>query len=312
MTLFLLLSAVILLLLLNGLQFRRNREKDRQLQYITKKINSIITQGTSEKLLVVTGDKQLQALLAAINQLLSEKQSTAVNFQQTELAMKKMLVNISHDLKTPLTVVLGYLEAILTEQQPHPQVTDARLNKVQQKVKELLELMNKFFDLARLESEDKLPVLAKVNISEICKKNILFFYDVIQTEGLEAVIEIPDLPVYTYSEEESLDRILNNLLSNAIRYGKEGKVVGLKLHHDEHNVYIEVWDKGKGIHEKHADKVFERMYTLEDSRNKLYVGSGLGLTITKRLVEKLNGTIELVSKPYEKTTFRLKFKKLAY
>ncbi len=69
---------------------------------------------------------------------------------------------------------------------------------------------------------------------------------------------------------------MNNLISNAITYGDDGKTLGMTLRDDETNVYIDVWDTGKGIDESHIDKVFERMYTLEDSRNRLYQGSGLG------------------------------------
>ena len=93
---------------------------------------------------------------------------------------------------------------------------------------------------------------------------------------------------------------MNNLISNAITYGDDGKTLGVTLRGDETSVYIDVWDTGKGIDESHIDKVFERMYTLEDSRNRLYQGSGLGLTITKRLVEAMDGKIHLSSKPYKK------------
>ena len=87
-------------------------------------------------------------------------------------------------------------------------------------------------------------------------------------------------------------------------------IIGLNLRSDENYVYVDVWDKGKGISEIHKDRVFERMYTLDDSRNKLYQGSGLGLTITKRLVEKLGGEIFLESIPYEKTSFTFKLKRI--
>ena len=75
---------------------------------------------------------------------------------------------------------------------------------------------------------------------------------------------------------------------------------------------IDVWDKGRGIDEIHKERVFERLYTLEDSRNKSFQGSGLGLTITKRLVEKIGGEISLSSKPHEKTTFSIKLKIIEY
>ena len=109
------------------------------------------------------------------------------------------------------------------------------------------------------------------------------FYDLVTTKGFQVHIDIPERNIYALGNVEVLGRVLNNLISNAITYGDDGKTLGMTLRDDETSVYIDVWDKGKGIDESHIDKVFERMYTLEDSRNRSYQGSGLGLTITKRL-----------------------------
>lgn len=90
-------------------------------------------------------------------------------------------------------------------------------------------------------------------------------------------------------------------------------MLGLKLYPaDAGRVCIEVWDRGKGIAEGHEDKVFERLYTLEDSRNRDYQGSGLGLTITKRLTEQMNGTISLSSQPNVRTAFTLSFPRQSF
>lgn len=183
---------------------------------------------------------------------------------------------------------------------------------IHQKANEVIQLMNKFFDLSKLESGDREVALSRVEAGEVCRRNILSFYDILSAKGSEVEIEIPDGAVYFMGNEEALDRILSNLLSNAISYGDAGGVLGLKLYSDENKVYIEVWDRGKGISEVHQDKVFERLYTLEDSRNRAYQGSGLGLTITKRLTEQMNGTITLVSQPYVRTVFTLTFRRLRF
>ncbi|MES9778055.1 ATP-binding protein, partial [Bacillus velezensis] len=94
--------------------------------------------------------------------------------------------------------------------------------------------------------------------------------------------------------------------------GSDGKVVGLKIRIADNDVFVEVSDKGKGINELHKDRVFERMYTLEDSRNTNYQGSGLGLTITKRLVEQMGGSISLDSVPFQKTIFSVRLKRIRF
>jgi signal transduction histidine kinase len=290
-------------------QYRVYLTRSKNLKYICNKLNDIIANNTHENLLVVTDDKALIPLLIEINSLLDDNSKNLANYLKTEIAMKRMLSNISHDLKTPLTVVLGYIEAISLDKNMHSEERNVMLAKVYHKANEVFELIQKFFDLARLESGDSNILLSKVNMNEICRKNMLAFYDILTTRGLSVEIAIPEYSIYATGNEESLDRVLNNLLSNAIKYGSDGKVIGLTLRCDEEFAYIDVWDKGKGIGEFHRDRVFERMYTLEDSKNKLYQESGLGLTITKRLVQIMGGDISLHSEPFEKTMFSVKLKR---
>ncbi len=83
-------------------------------------------------------------------------------------------------------------------------------------------------------------------MNDICKRNILHYYDTVQSKGFQATIEIPDTPVYAQANEEALDRILQNLLSNAIQYGAAGKFIGMTLSYDETNIAVTVWDREKG------------------------------------------------------------------
>ncbi|MCY8497098.1 HAMP domain-containing histidine kinase [Bacillus atrophaeus] len=308
----LLIGAVIILAVVNMAQYQMKRSRDRSLEYITKKLNSLTEQHPAGQILLLTDDRKLQALLVQINQLLDDNQKITARFTRTEHSMKRMLTNMSHDLKTPLTVVLGYIEAIQNDSDLADAERKALLEKLHQKTYEIIRLMNSFFDLAKLESGDKEIPITKIHINELCKKNILSFYDVVQAKGYEAAIDIPDIPVYAKGNEEALDRVFQNLLSNAIQYGGDGKVIGLSLSSDEQHVYISVWDRGKGIGEREQERVFERLYTLEESRNKSFQGSGLGLTITKRLVEQMGGAIALQSKPYERTAFTITLKRMTY
>lgn len=307
------LSIIILILLgIICFQYMSQKKRSADLKYTYKKLDNIIDNSSNEKLLVFTDDKELISLLKGINKLLEYNQKVQADYSKTEIAMKKMLSNISHDLKTPLTVVLGYIETIKLDKDISREERDLLLCKVENKAREVLELINKFFDLAKLEAGDKDIPLTRVNVKELCLKTLLGFYDVLTSNGIEVHIDVPEESIFSMGNEEAIDRILNNLISNAIKYGNEGKFLGLSLKSDEDYVYLEVWDKGKGISERHKDKIFERMYTLEDSRNKQYQGSGLGLTITKRLVEALGGEILLESRPYERTAFIVKLKKITY
>lgn len=308
----LLLIVIVILLTIIFFQYQSKIHRSKDLKYIQNKLNMIINENDMQKLLVVTDDREIKELLIVINSLLDINQKVLADYRKKEISMSKMLSNISHDLKTPLTVVLGYIETIKLDENITREEREILLLKVHNKTLEVIELINKFFDLAKLESGDKEIPLTRININEMCRKNILDFYDNLSAKGFEVDIQIPEIPVYALGNLEALDRIMNNLISNAIKYGSDGNYLGLTLTCDEKSVYIEIIDKGKGIDETNIEKVFERMYTLEDSRNKLYQGSGLGLTITKKLVNKLRGEIILKSKSHLKTCFTVKLKRINY
>lgn len=293
-------------------QYAQKKNESKNLKYIKDKLNSIIKDKTDEKVLIVDADKEMSELLVEINKFIDFNQKVLADYSEKEISMRKMLSNISHDLKTPLTVVLGYIETIKLEPDLKSEEKEILLSRAYDKTLEIVKLINKFFDLSKLESGDKDISITRINISEVCRKNILNYYETLTSKGIEVNIDIPELNIYAMGNEEALDRVLSNLISNAIKYGSDGKIIGLNLRYDEEFAYVDIWDKGKGIEEKDQDKVFERLYTLEDSRNKYYEGSGLGLTITKRLVEKMGGEIILESKPYEMTTFTFKLIRVTY
>lgn len=307
-TLFIVTICVILLML-NVLQLLRSRSRSRHLRFIAHTVQRLTKEQTGERVKLMTSDRDLRQLLVAINRLLDEKQKSQVHFQRQEMKIRKMLANVSHDMKTPLTVILGYTETLLQEQRQaeSPNRSEPRLENIHHKCKEILELIQQFFDLARLESGDHELVMQKIAINEVCKERMLSFYDLIQAESLQIELDIPPRPLYIMADIKALERILDNLISNAIRYGKDGHIVGLRLYTKERDVHVEVWDRGEGIQEKDKDKVFERSYRLDDARNRKVPGSGLGLTICKRLTEEMGGGIRLDSRPFVRTSFTLTF-----
>lgn len=290
-------------------QYQSIKRRNKELVYITNKLERMKASQFNERIRIVTDDQQLIEMLDWLNQMVDDYQENVRQYKKTKASMKRMLTNVSHDLKTPLTVIAGYIEMLQNQPQMNEQERIRLLQQIHSKTLEIITLMNTFFDLAKIESGDKDIPLDKVNVTEICKNNLLLFYEWIQMKGLEVVIELPEKPVLALGNEEALNRVLTNLISNALRYGADGKMIGLKVYYDESRVYVEVFDKGKGVNEAEQDHVFERLFTLEESRNKAFQGSGLGLTITKRLVEEMQGDISLHSKPFEKTSFTFSLKR---
>ncbi|WP_018885804.1 sensor histidine kinase [Paenibacillus massiliensis] len=298
-------STVVLFIIVIVMVFRQHA-RNRQLAYIHEKLNSIMDKDTYERLLVFNSDAQIGQLLIDMNRLLDHAHRAGARFANQEIEIRRMLSNISHDLKTPLTVVLGYSETLLHSRRLEMKEREEMTAKIHDKAQEVLRLVHSFFDLTKLEAGDAEMVLSRVNASELCRLKLLSFYDMLASLGMDLELSMPDEDLYVRGNAEALERVLDNLITNAMKYGMDGRMLGLTLEPaDDRKVMIHVWDKGKGIPEKEHHRVFERMYTLEDSRNRLYQGSGLGLTITKRLVEHMGGHIDLRSVPYERTVFTI-------
>lgn len=301
---FLALTVIFLTLILIYQRFVFTRGIQSELIKKTEKLREIMEKDSDEKIMVFTENKVLKDLDGQINLLLLKHQKVKADFKREEISSKKMLSNISHDIKTPLTVILGYLE-IMGLNRPE----DEMLKKAQSKAKEVMNLINQFFTLAKLESGDTNIILTKINITETCKETVLGFYDILLQKDFTVDISIPETAIFVQGEKDSISRILQNLLSNVIRYGIDGKYLGIALRQDENSVSIDVMDKGKGIPNEFASNVFDRLYTMEDSRNRDIQGNGLGLTIAKNLALKLGGDLLLTSEPWVKTIFTLRLKK---
>ncbi len=303
------LAVVVCLLFLVVLyqRFIFGRGIQAKIKRMNKKLEEILETGSDEKVMVFTDNPVLMELGGQINRLLIDRQKIRADFKREEISSKKMLANISHDIKTPLTVILGYLEIMCLNH-----ADNEMLKKVETKANQVMNLINQFFTLAKLESGDTNINLGKVNINEICRENVLEFYDILLQKDFDVDLFIPETAIFVQGEKEALQRILYNLLSNVIRYGSDGKYLGVFLRQDKGNVYIDVVDKGKGIEQEFASNVFDRLYTMEDSRNREIQGNGLGLTIAKNLAKQLEGDIFLNSIPNVKTTFTVSLKKITY
>ena len=248
-------------------------------------LEQILDEKSDEKVMVFTDDKALIHLSSQINRLLDDRQRIQADFRRSEISAKNMLSNISHDIRTPMTVILGYLEIMRLEAEGK----DKMVAKVEQTARKVMELM-----------------------SECCRENVLDFYELLTQKEFQVEIEIPEEPVFVEGNEEALQRILFNLISNAVRYGSDGKYLGIAVRTEGVFALIHVTDRGKGIEKAFAGTVFERLFTMEDSRNREIQGNGLGLTIARNLAVKMGGDITLVSEPDVSTTFTVKLRKMTF
>ncbi len=279
-----------------------------KLRSIHEKLKEIADTDSDERIMIFTENKELKELAAQVNRLLEERLKVKADYRRSEMASKRMLSNISHDMKTPMTVVLGYLEIMRVNGEADKEM----LEKIEQKAQGVMDLINEFFTLAKIEAGDTVSELSGMDICELCREGILDFYEILSKAGFQVEIGLPEHAVYVQGNREALRRILFNLISNVVRYGSDGKYLGVFLRTDKKNVYVDVVDKGQGIEKSFAENVFDRLFMMEDSRSRSIQGNGLGLTIAKSLVRQLGGDITLDSTPHVKTTFTVRLRRIVY
>lgn len=277
-----------------------------KLREIHKKLKEILDTDSDESVMTFTDNRELMELAAQINRMLERQRKVKADYRRYEMASKRMLSNISHDMKTPMTVILGYLEIM----QMNGEASYDMLVKTQQKAQSLMAMIDQFFTLAKLEAGDTEMELSRLDICEVCRENILDFYEMLSDAEFQVEVNIPETAVYMQGNQDALRRILANLISNVLRYGSEGNYLGIFLRTDDRYVYVDVVDKGQGIDKIYARSVFDRLFTMEDSRSRKVQGNGLGLTIARNLAWQMGGDITLESIPGVRTTFTVKLRKV--
>ncbi|MFT8889187.1 MAG: HAMP domain-containing sensor histidine kinase [Ethanoligenens sp.] len=215
---------------------------------------------------------------------------------------KRMISNISHDLRTPLTSLLGYIEALREDETLTEKERENFLRIAAEKGAALQKLIQEFFELARLEETEEIE-LGQIDLAELARTTLLDFYPEFTQASITPATSIPENPILVKGNLDYSRRILNNLISNALHYGADGKTIGITIRLDAKIAFVDVWDNGKGISPEDLPHIFERLYTAETSRNTALRGTGLGLTIAKKLIEKQGGQISAESIPGERTVF---------
>ncbi|MCI8549320.1 MAG: HAMP domain-containing histidine kinase [Lachnospiraceae bacterium] len=277
-------------------------------------LKRILDENSTEKLMIFTERSETKELCAQINRLLEDRQQLKAEFKQRELSIAQMISNISHDIRTPMTVILGYLEMLQLQkdkrQGPDEVSTENvwdMIGNVEKKAVQVMELMEQFFTLSRLEAGEEQLTFHQLDLGEACRECVLDFYEILTERQFQVEISIPEEKLMISGNDAALRRILFNLLSNVLRYGKDGKYLGFFVKKEQEFIYVQVKDKGKGIEPKFLPHIFDRLYMAEAADDQKTYGNGLGLSIAKRLAKHMEGELSVSSSPYVETCFILKF-----
>ncbi len=265
--------------------------------------NNILFGGFS-MLLLVTGFFQWY-----ISKHKKKKQEAELELQKEhELneMRKHFIENIAHEIRTPVTLINGHLELAL-ENINNCNETEKHIKTAMSNSKKVLSDANEILDMLKLEYEKKPPVSEEIALNSFLRLTFFSFESIAKLKNLELVFRwYLKTNVAIKSDKERLEKILNNFISNAIKFSPSGKQIILETTYNNGSLIIGVTDSGPGIPAEEKQKIFDRFYQLTNTSNA--GGMGIGLSLAKELANSLGAQVYVESKPYEKTTFYITLK----
>ncbi|AGX41638.1 sensor histidine kinase [Clostridium saccharobutylicum] len=281
----------------------------RKIRNIKLKLNDIsevlddIAQGNSNRKILAKSNDMTSIICYKINNIIHEFQGRIIDLKKAEKMNSQLMTSLSHDVRTPLTTLIGYLDAaqkgIVVGKEKEEYIETARL-----RAHDIKDYVNVLFEWFKLNSNEETFMVQKVELTEVTRKLLKDWIPIFENNSLDFDIDIPEKFIKVNLDTDAYSRIMNNLIQNVIAHSQANHIK-IKVSILRANAVIVVADDGKGISKQDLPHVFERLYKCDIARSKR--GSGLGLSIVQQLVEKMGGVIVVKSQPYQLTEFIVQF-----
>ncbi|RAL22553.1 sensor histidine kinase [Thermoflavimicrobium daqui] len=263
-----------------------------------RKATEEMIRGNLQKRVHVKGNDEIADLGKAFNHLTKR-------LEQQELLRKNLTADVAHELRTPLTTLKSYMEAFADGiWEP----TFERIHSCYEEIERLIRLVDDLHQLTRLESPEFQLNPIYEDLSSIVGRSAKAILPAYIQKGVQLVVKA-DHPIWMEVDPERMTQVIINLLSNALKFTPAFGTVTVKTEEANSSIQLVVIDTGMGIPKSDIEKIFERFYRVEKSRNRRLGGAGIGLTIVKKLVEAHQGKIEVESEVNQGTTIRIQFPK---
>lgn len=257
----------------------------REVRHITKQLSRYKTSDGKKNIDITLIDKDIEDLSVAINEYIIFQENHKIGIEVRECKLKDSIASISHDLRTPLTSIKGYHRLLMNK--PFSEEDAEYMDIINKKVAMLETLINDFFELSIYESDTYQMEMGRVDLTTIATEVLMEHYSTIHTSAIEFTAHIPNYPLYLYGDRTACERIIQNLISNMLRYATDEAILTLKNEND--TIYLIIKNRAEEISEEVIQNMFDRFYKSDQSRS--YKGTGLGLYIVKTLVDKMNGVV---------------------
>ena len=234
--------------------------------------------------------EEVEELAVAFNNM-------ALELQKSEYQRKEFVANVSHELKTPMTTISGYVDGILDGTIPEHR-RRYYLQIVSDETKRLSRLVRSMLDISRLQSESGIPDEKKVHfdIEEVIGQVLITFEKKITDKKLDVDVQMPEHPVFTFASQDMITQVVYNLIDNAVKFCPEGGTLGLKIRLGGNKAYISISNTGETIPPEELPLVFDRFHKIDKSRSQNRDGWGLGLYIVKTIVCSHGENISVASR----------------
>lgn len=252
-----------------------------EMKFIRKSLFHILKSDTNRLLTIHSRDKDLKDLAAVLNVSLKKLRELEMEYKNGNQELKTSITNISHDLRTPLTAIRGYLDLMDAQNLTEKQLNYLRI--IESKVKDLIELSEQLFDFSKSVDVQNEMKREYICINDVLEDTIASFYSLLKEYNITPNIDICKEKVIRLLNENMLKRIFENILSNAIKYGEQS--IDIKM---DCNGTIEFSNQTEMMDSVSLENIFERYYTVQSVKK----ATGIGLSIAKQLVELCNGTID--------------------
>ena len=253
----------------------------RSLDEIARQLGERLTQDTNSPVFLSTRDAHARRLAAELNVHLKELRRQRQRFQQGDTELKNAITNISHDLRTPLTAIQGYLDLLEREEALSPN-TRRYLDSIQNRMEAMTRLTEELFRYSLAADLPELK-LEPVDLRRCLEESLVSFYAAMTQRGITPNISLPNTPVVRALDSSAVSRIFGNIISNALKYSDGDFSAAL-----DSRGTVAFFNSARGLDPVSAGKLFDRFYTVETGQGS----TGLGLSIARLLTERLGGTIQ--------------------
>ena len=273
---------IVLLILLCAVLIGRQATLERGLRRAARRMREQLADETTARLALPCPSAGAEELLVCLNQLLELRQEERAAYRRKEQELRRQIANVSHDLRTPLTSILGYLQ-LLEGDGLSPEKKGEYLAVVEGRARTLQVFIATFYDLSRIEGGELPLEREKVDLGQALSDQLAASYEQIEEAGLDMEVDLaPDLPP-VWADSGAVTRIFSNLLTNALRHGKDA--LSIRLYREGNGVVSAFSNRAEDLTAEDAAHVFERFYTADKMRTGQ--STGLGLAIVKALAERM-------------------------